>query len=206
VWRVGFAADPLAFTPSEHCSWTHRFDDPERRYRTLYCAEDRITCLRETLATFRPDAKAVTEYRRLFGKLPDAVGSVPRGWLERHALAPGRIEIREGELASVDDPTLRRQFERQHADLLVAHGMQHLDISEVRSRDRIVTRTLSRFVFERGAAGILYRSNLDDLPCVALFERRAALTADGEAEALADLPDELLRVSEEFGLACSVGP
>jgi hypothetical protein len=61
VWRVGFAADPLAFTPSEHCSWTHRFDDPERRYRTLYCAQERITSLRETLATFRPGARAVAD-------------------------------------------------------------------------------------------------------------------------------------------------
>lgn len=59
--------------------------------------------------------------------------------------------------------------------------MEHLDISEVRSRDRIVTQTLGRFVFERDAAGVLYRSNLDDLPRVALFEQRAALTADGEA-------------------------
>lgn len=130
---MGFAADPLAFTPREHCSWTHRFDDPERQYRTLYCAEHRITCLRETLATFRQNARVVAEYRALFGELPDA-GAVPREWLERHALAPGRIEIRDGELASVDDPALRHRFEREHVGLLVAHGMEHLDVSEVRSR------------------------------------------------------------------------
>lgn len=127
---------------------------------------------------------------------------MPREWLERHALAPGRIEIPEGGLVNVDDPSLRRRFERRHADLLVAHGMEHLDISEVRSRDRVVTQTLSRFVFDRGGAGILYRSNLDDSPCVALFEGRSTVTADGEAQLLADLPDELLQVCDELGLEC----
>jgi len=133
------------------------------------------------------------------------VGSVPREWLVQHALAPGRIDLDEGEFLSADDVTLRRRFEREHADLLVDHGMDHLDVSEVRSRDRIVTQTFGRFLYDLGAAGILYRSNLDDLPCLALFEGRALLTLDGELEALADLPPALLQVCDEFGLTCSAG-
>lgn len=201
---MGFAADPFGFTPKEHCSWSHRFDDPEKQYRTLYCAEDPATCLRETLAGFRPNAKAIAEYEKLFGELPGA-GVVPHEWLERHALAHGRIEVSDGELVEVEDLTLRRQFERQLADLLVAHAMEHLDITEVRSRDRLVTQTLSRLVFDRGGAGILYRSNLDNSPCVALFEGRSKVTAEGEAQVLTTLPDELLQVCEELGLECKAG-
>lgn len=200
---MGFAGDPLAFTPREHCSWNHRFDDPGKQHRTLYCAQERTTCLRETLADLRPNARAVADFQRLFGKRP--IGEVTREWLEGHAFGSGRITVHEGEILSSDDLDLRRLFERRHADLLVEHGMEHFDITEVRSRSRIVTQTFGRFLFERGAAGISYHSNLDNLPCLALFESRAELTSDGEPEALSDLPDELFRVCKEFGLVCSAG-
>lgn len=202
---MGFAADPLAFTPRKHCGWNHRFDDPAKNYRTLYAAQERTTCLRETLADLRPNAKAIADFRRLFGKRPDAVGEVTREWLEVHVLTAGRITVREGQILSADDLDLRRLFKRRHAELLAEHGMEHFDITEVRSRNRIVTQTFGRFLFARGAAGILYHSNLDNLPCLALFETRATLTRDGEPEALSDLPDELFQVCKELGLVCSAG-
>lgn len=198
---MGFADDPLGLTPRDLCSWAHRFDDPRRVYRTLYCAERRLTCFREVLADFRPDSRALDEMRRLFGGVPDTVGTVPPDWLEQQALASGRLEIFSGELVDIDDPPLRTELERKHADLLAAHGMDHLDISEVRSRNRQLTQALSRDLFDRGAAGLVFRSNLDDLPCVALFEGRAAVRLEGEAQPLTDIPVELLQVCEEFGLS-----
>ena len=83
--------------------------------------------------------------------------------------------------------------------------MDHLDISEVRGRRRAVTQALSRWLFERGA-GIAYRSNLDDLPCLALFEGRAFLTPEGESEHLTNLPPELIQVIEELGLRLATRP
>lgn len=136
--------------------------------------------------------QAIHEYRELFGEVPFPVGTVPREWLERHALAAGRIALHGGELVNVDDPALRHDFERRHADLLRKHGMRHLDISELRSRYRQVTQALSRWLFDQGAAGILYRSNLDNLPCVALFEGRATVAASDAGEA--DPPDQILLV------------
>ena len=38
LWRVGYYADPLGFTPLELYQFSHRFDDIYRRFRTLYCA------------------------------------------------------------------------------------------------------------------------------------------------------------------------
>ncbi len=54
LWRVGYHADPLGFTPWELYQFNHRFDDTRRRFRTLYCAQFPQTCLREVLAAFRP--------------------------------------------------------------------------------------------------------------------------------------------------------
>jgi hypothetical protein len=187
----------------ELSSWGHRFDDPRREYRTLYCAQRRVTCFRETLADFRPNTKAIAEYRSLFGEPPPLAGTVPRDWIDQRALAPGRIVIRRGELIGIDTPAVRREFESRYAELLAAHGMEHLDITELRSRDRIVSQTLGRFVFENGGAGVIYRSNLDDLLCAAVFEGKARLTPDGEPEPLASSPRELARVCKELGLVAA---
>lgn len=111
-----------------------------------------------------------------------------------------------GALVDVDKPSLRQEFERRHVDLLTDHGMDHLDVTEVRSRDRVITQTLSRWLFDQGAAGIVYRSNLDALPCVALFEGRASVETDGEPELLTGTPAELLEVCNEFGLALGQPP
>ena len=119
VWRVGHAGSPLEFVPHEYCSWEHRFDDPERRYRTLYGAQH----LLEELAT-------------------------------------------------------------RHATLLAEHGMAQLNISEIRSKSRPVTQAISRDLYERGAAGLLFRSNQDDKPCVVLLEGRARFVAGTGARTL----------------------
>jgi hypothetical protein len=59
LWRVGYHADPLGFTPLELYQFSHRFDDVHRRFRTLYCADSAETCLREVLADFRPNLGAL---------------------------------------------------------------------------------------------------------------------------------------------------
>lgn len=146
------------------------------------------------------------EYLKLIGEDPPLRGKVPWEWMERVALARGRVQILKGELVDVDAPALRNEFERRHAELLEAHGMDHLDISEVRSHQRLVTQTLSRWLFDQGAAGIVYGSNLDNLPCVALFEGMASLAAAGQSEPMTDPPPELLEVCKEFGLILGARP
>jgi hypothetical protein len=68
LWRVGHRSDPLAFTPLDLYEWNHRFDDARRRFRTLYCAEDTKTSLREVLAEFRPNAGAIWEFLDAFAE------------------------------------------------------------------------------------------------------------------------------------------
>jgi hypothetical protein len=116
-------------------------------------------------------------------------------------LAPATLEL-DGPLTDVDDPATRTALERAHAALLAEHGMDHLDISEVRSRTRVVTQRIGRALYEDGAAGVRFGSNLDDRPCFAVFEARGRLVAVPDEPPLlltADLP-VLVQVCDEYGL------
>lgn len=85
VFRLGDRSDPLGFTPRHRCSWAHRWDDPLREYRTLYCAKTEATCFREVFADLRPNAKMLAEERFLFGA-PEELRSA-RGVISRECLA-----------------------------------------------------------------------------------------------------------------------
>jgi hypothetical protein len=198
----------LDYVHHRYIRWKHRFDDPEKQYRTLYCATERLTALREVLGDFRPNTKALAEFQEIFG--PDAVGVLPAGvvswaWRETNVLAPGRITA-HGSLVDLDDVAIRQQLERKHAALLADHGMEHLDISDVRSTHRPVTQHIGRWLYEEGAAGVLYKSNRDDLLCVALFEGAAQLEADGPVELLVHPIPELLQVCDEYNLILRGAP
>jgi len=191
----------LDFTPWEFLSWKNRFDHPEKAFRTLYCAEHRQTAFREVLADFRPNAKARAEYKEIFGDdLPPP--RITSAWREGKVLAQGIVTVLEGVLVNVDDPELRQRFGQLHADLLTHHGMDHLDIAQIRSKDRPVTQAVTRFVAEQGAAGIIYGSNLDDLPCTALFEGRSLLVPvpGSDPEPLTPSHPDLMTICNEFGL------
>ncbi len=124
---------------------------------------------------------------------------VTETWREEHVLIRIRLE-REAALVDVDDVQLRHALERAHSERLRAYGMAHLDISEVRSKSRAVTQAISRDLYEQGAAGLLFRSNLDDCQCAVVFEGRGRLEPSGEPVSLADDLPELDEVCREFGL------
>jgi hypothetical protein len=203
VWRLGHRSGPLEPVPWALCGWQHRWDDPQREYRTLYAAREPETCLREVLADLRPSTKVLAELEELFG--PDAAagrdaGVVSREWRDAHRLCPAWV-VGDGPLADVDgDLALRRDLERRHARMLADRGMDHLDIAEVRRRDRILTQTLGRDLHGRGFCGVVFGSHLDDQPCLALFEGRAALRSRGTPRALEVALEPLVAVCDELGL------
>lgn len=126
-------------------------------------------------------------------------GSVPWAWREKHVLAPARIDPR-GPLVDLDDMDVRRRLEVQHAALLARHGIAHLDSSQLRSKNREVTQAISRTLYEQDCAGILFKSNVDEGLCVALFEGRGHLEEDGAVDALTRDGPELLKVCDQFNL------
>ena len=152
------------------------------------------------LADLRPNATALAEFARIFGDSASIpAGGILEAWRQRHALAPASIALDSGALVDLDEIPSRERLARQHARLLAAHGMQHLDISEVRSRSRPVTQAISRALYDEGAAGVRFRSNLDDQSCTALFEGRGRLLPCGRARFRLD-PDRRLRPPAEYSL------
>jgi hypothetical protein len=157
------------------------------------------------LADLRPNTAVLAEIEQLFGRdagLRAAAGAVTAEWRAERVLAPAEMEA-DGELVDVDDPAMRAELEREHAALLTAHGMAHLDVSEIRSPTRAVTQAIGRALYERGAPGVRFGSNLDDQPCYALFEARGRLrpvAGEPPLELSTDLA--ILRaVCDEYGLA-----
>jgi RES domain len=203
LWRVGHRADPLAFTLLSLCSWNHRFDDIERRFRTIYCAENPETSLREVLADFRPNLAALKALAEAMGDdaLDDLSEPVTARWREEHLLAPAQMVL-DGKLVDLTEPDVRAAVEARHRDLLVEHGLEHLDLHEITSRRRVVTQTIAGELFDKGAAAVRFPSRLDGLPALALFEGRAELLEAGEPIALTDpAPGPLVLVCGEWDLA-----
>jgi hypothetical protein len=172
LWRVGHYADPLGFTPRELYSFSHRFDDIHRRFRTLYCAELPETCLREVLADFRPNLAAQRRHVERFG--PDAAedftsAPVTARWRAQHVLVPVAVRL-DGPLVDLIDVPTRQEIEDRHVALLVEHGLEHLDLHEITTSRRVITQTIAADLFERGASAVRFPSRLDGSACVALFE------------------------------------
>jgi hypothetical protein len=169
--------------PLELYGWTNRFDDSRHRYRTIYLADDRLTCLRELMQDLRPDPKAVAEYRALFPEGEAPPTAIPRGWVDRHAFvqASATVDGPESDLASLGE---RDRIERQYPELLARHGIGHLNLSELTSRQRDFTQELSTALYDEGKCGILFPSNVGDGRCFCLFEGRGLLEQIGPSEPL----------------------
>ena len=126
-WRVGHSGGPLRFPPKTYSPWQSRFDDPEKRVRTLYCATDRLTCFYEILAPFRPDATALAEMAATETPPEGAgdIGHVPTAWRRKHVLSPARIQLFRGSLINLDSVPVREQIARRYPWLLQEHGVDH---------------------------------------------------------------------------------
>jgi hypothetical protein len=212
VWRIGHASAPLDFPPHAYCSWQNRFDDPRREYRTLYCAQDPLTCLREVLADLRPDTKTRADFEQFQltqGVAPEEIHhpsqDVTLAWRRENTLAPAVVE-RNGPLADLVDRDLLEHLATQHAALLDEHNMAQLDISQITSKNRAVSQAISRDLFERGVAGLKFRSNLDAGQCIVLFETRARLQSVGRTVPLTEDHPALLKVCSEYGLVLRAPP
>ncbi len=90
---------------------------------------------------------------------------------------------------------VREQVAHRHARFLSDHKVDFLDLGLIQSTDRSFTQSLSRRLYEEGAAGLLFPSKLAGT-CAVLFERRARLVPAGR-------PEPLLGSIPELEQACS---
>jgi len=209
LWRVGYYADPLGFTPLELYRFSHRFDDIFRRFRTLYCADLAETCLREVLADFRPNLGALHRHVERYG--PEAAQDfteepVTAQSRRQHVLIPTVLKL-DGPLIDLTDVPTRQEIEDRHVELLLEHELEHLDLHEITTRRRAITQTIAADLFDRGAGAVRFPSRLDGNACVALFEGRGTASLAGQPIALTDPPPEpLTNVTTPWGLVLEPAP
>lgn len=209
LWRVGYHADPLAFTPPELYAFNHRFDDLHHRFRTLYCAEFPETALREVLADFRPNLAAQRRHIERYG--PEAAQDfvaepVTAQWRSQHVLVPVTLQL-DGPLIDLTDVPTRQEAEDRHLDLLLEYGLQHLDLPEITTRRRPITQTIAADLFDQGVSAVRFPSKLDGNPCFALFEGRGALLQADDPVALTDPPPQpLTNVTAPWRLVLEPAP
>jgi hypothetical protein len=209
LWRVGYHAAPLEFTPWELYGFSHRFDGIERRFRTLYLAESDVTCLREVLADFRPNLKARQRHIERYG--PEAADDfvtepIMAKWRRENVLVSATLGL-DGPVVDLIDAETRQQIEDRHAGLLIDHGLEHFDLHEITTNRRVVTQTIAGDLFDRGAAAVRFPSRLDGNACIALFEGRGVTHLAGNVVALTDpAPDPLVSVSRQWKLDLEAAP
>jgi RES domain-containing protein len=197
---VGHFLAPLDPPPSALCHWKGRFDDPERRFRTLYCAQTSLTCLYETLSSFRPSIQARKQFEDRFGTLP--FGILPRTWRQDRVLIEAQIVIKSGNLVPLEEPGVRYRLEREPEvrDLLIALGISQLDMGIILGSERKLTQAIARSVHRWGDAGVRYPSRHGLGECAALFEGKAQLVAIGPHRPLTDDFPELVEVCDRWDL------
>lgn len=147
----------------------------------------------------RPDTRTRADYRSLFGVDPPD-GVVARQWRADRRVGRARISAPSAEFVDLEDVAVRRELEETHAALLAAHGMRHLDISQLRSDQRIVTQTIALGLRTQGKAGISYKSNIDGEVCVAVFEGRTQIMRYGPHRTIAADDVDLLAAAEPWDL------
>jgi hypothetical protein len=176
----------------------------------MYCAAAAETALREVLADLRPNSMAIAAFVEAFGEgarddVPAA--SVTAAWRRCNVLIPVHLDL-QGPIVDLTDHEILGVLERRHAALLAAEGMPHLDLHEVTTRLRSVTRAIAADVYDRlGAAAVRFPSSRDGQPCFAVFEGRGRLVAAADTIHLTDPAPEPLRVvAAAWRLALELAP
>ena len=140
----------------------------------LYLGSTALGCYLETLARLRPTAAMRT---LLAEEDPEFMvcGSVPRDWRTRRlqltVTVPGSLPFLD-----VEDPRTHEYLTAAMAPPLAALGVPQLDVSDVRGRDRIVTRAIASWAYAARDvdgplySGIRYLSRHGEHECWAVFD------------------------------------
>src|SRR5690606_8970782 len=128
-------------------------------------------------------------------------GCVPASWRDARRIFQFTLDGAEP-FVDVEHQSTRTFFDA----VLDPRPDHHLDIADVRGRDRALTRATAAWVSTQVAeagrgryAGIRYVSRLGDAECWAVFDG-APVVEVGPPRAIEPTDTELLRVAAEFGL------
>lgn len=191
--------DPITDPTSADPAMGNRYDRAVSDYHVWYFATARAGCYGETLATFRPDPDLLDVDDRDEGQM--GIGEMPADWRAT------RVAIRatfpeERPFLDVEDALTRSTLRDELGWLLKAVNCTDLDVSDIRSGDRRLTRWISEWAWDRVVddaipfAGIRFVSRHNsEWECWAVFsdvvvdvqERISILPTDDELRAVAKL-------------------
>jgi hypothetical protein len=201
IWRVARGPEPFALreparplrpVDREDRGIGNRFDSATAEYYVWYCATTLEGCYGEVLAPFRPDpivTAAIAGDEE--GFLP--IGEMPADWRKRRVAVQATFPD-AGPFVDVEAYDTRQYLAHELGWVLDLVGVDDIDVSAIRSRDRRLTRWISQWVWQQrqnprapNYAGIRFCSRLDSSwECWAVFaevtpheqERRPVLSQD----------------------------
>ncbi|MBI4898353.1 MAG: RES family NAD+ phosphorylase [Actinobacteria bacterium] len=214
LWRVERSPSTALFPPTltyeelDDPSVGNRFDSPDGEYGVKYFCTKREACFGETLARFRPDPALATVDLDDDGMMNRA--EVPADW--RQSRTSKRVVLTTSEAVAdhrfvdVEDFETRLHIEQAVRPLLALRSAAHIDVPEIRGPDRVLTRTISKWVHAqrdelgtRKFAGIRFLSKLNtEWECWALFEGCEFDCV--ETRAITRTDPELVRIAKLFSI------
>jgi hypothetical protein len=184
-----------------------RFDDPQREYRVLYGATQRLGALVEVLASFRAPAKGAEDAVARTTAPGTPAGTVDSSW--RLARQAGAAVI-SGRFADIGSLEWLAYLNQELNALLREEEVSEFDAATLRgTANQRLTQAASRLVYECLSAdgqpqfdGVFYESRFgNDLQCWALFERPTGPTPyHVGSEAFREEDPELVQACEILGL------
>lgn len=155
----------------------------------------------ETLARLRPSLEFLAEARAVTGndeRLP--VPTISVDWYHRRGVARLRLRPHRRWL-DLRAPETREALRVEMAPTLLELGLADLDLAGVMGPTRALTQAIARWAYDRGLAGLAYRSRFDESVTLwAVFEG-AAFEPVGSAEPIAPDDPDLVATARLFGLA-----
>lgn len=165
LYRVGTMPAPAELPPMEVLERParHRFDDPKRRFRTLYTAENRRGAYLEKLAWMRPDLTTIAQEQAMEGapteRPPDVL---PASLMASLGVATLRVErVPKQRFLDFRHAATWGRLREELAGQLAVLGLADLDASHVLSAKRDFTQAVAGWAFEQGFNGVVYQSRYD---------------------------------------------
>jgi len=175
LWRVGRVSDPVHFSEIDPvdaavANGGNRFDVPGGE--VLYAATAPGGAYAETIARLRPSAK-------MRALEPDdghmLAGGVPADWRWRRALVQVSLD-QPLPFLDVEATETHTFLTEAIPHVLLQHGVENLDVADVRGPNRLLTRDIARYAYvaqddegHLAYSGIRYVSKVGQHECWAIF-------------------------------------
>jgi len=237
VYRLARGVNPFAPPDWEYAredgTFGNRFDDPtaskgnppEKRFRAIYCATQRLATFGETLARFRVSSNvlagldAIDDQESTEESLAGAIdptdrtrGLVSADWRRKRRICHAALGTTT-RYADIGNHDTMQYLRSELAQLAAEHDIQDVDLSALTSQQRPFTQYCARHIYTltdgHGSplcAGIRYVSRLDSAwECWAVFDDRLTHTPGFPANIEAN-DEDLLAIARSFRLTIEVIP